>query len=123
MNEIQEMNKKITKYTILFSVAGMVIGTIVFHDIKVPIGLLVGAVTGLIGYYMIVDLAVHIPEDEEVGKKKGISNYYLRYLLYAFVFAAGVFLLKLPILSLLVGILIHKASIYAYSIIEKRKGG
>lgn len=123
MNEMKQLNEQITKITLALGLVVGVAGGIVFQDWKVILGILIGSLTGLIGYFMIVQMAMNLPDNEKTGNRTGIINYGLRYAVYTGIFAICVFYLHISVISLLVGILSHKGSIYIYSIKEKRKGG
>ena len=68
---MQQMNKKIEKYTIILSLICSLICAFVFHSqmIQVFIAVWIGCATGLFGYHKIVQMALNIPADEGAGKK------------------------------------------------------
>lgn len=121
--ELKELSKQITIFTLLLGIGVGIVGGLVFRNWLVSLGIIIGNLTGLLGYYMIVQMAMNLSGDEKTGKKTGLFNYSVRYLVYAAIFYGCVFYLKISVISLLAGILSHKASIYIYSILEKRKGG
>ncbi|MDO4467178.1 MAG: hypothetical protein Q4C49_09240 [Bacillota bacterium] len=119
--ELKALTQAITKYSLILGVSFGAVGALIFRDGLVALGILIGNLTGLLGYFMIVQMAINLTGDEKTGKKTGIFNYSVRYLLYALIFCFCVFYLKISVVSLLVGILSHKASIYIYSILKKER--
>lgn len=122
MNEITLMNKKIVSYSIMIGAVVSIIGGIVFQSIYVFGGVIIGLVTGLLGYKMIVQLALNLEPDEKIGKRKGAVNYIIRYCIYACIFFAAAYM-NFPVIALLIGFLCHKLSIFVYALLEKRKEG
>ena len=68
---MQQMNKKIVKYTLIFSLFCSIACAMIFHSqmIQVFIAVWIGCLTGLVGYRKIVQMALNIPTDEIAGKK------------------------------------------------------
>lgn len=85
----------------------------------IGIGICIGALSGLIGFNMIVQMADTI-EYYGNAKAKGSSNYALRYIIYALLFGISVYK-GVHILALLVGMLCHKASILLYVFIHRKE--
>lgn len=119
MNEFDVMNKRIISYSILLSLVVAVIGGFLFYDFFVFIGILIGTLTGLLGYGMIVHMTLSLGIDEKLSKKKGFVNYAIRYMLYAVIFFVSVYF-GISVIALLVGFLCHKASIFIYVLVERK---
>lgn len=119
MNEVTSMNKKIVIYSLLIGISVAIIAGLLFNDIYVLVGVLVGLGTGLIGYAMIVQMALSLKPDEKLSKRQGAANYMVRYIIYAVIFGFFVYL-NISIIALLVGFLCHKLSIFVYALLEGR---
>ena len=117
---MQQMNKKIEKYTMILSLICSLICAFVFHSqmIQVFIAVWIGCATGLFGYHKIVQMALNIPADEGAGKKVGTQEYMKRYFMYGFVLVVCQ-LMKLPILAVLAGLMCNKGAILLYALKEK----
>ena len=116
---MQQMNKKIVKYTLIFSLFCSIACAMIFHSqmIQVFIAVWIGCATGLFGYHKIVQMALNIPADEGAGKKVGTQEYMKRYFMYGFVLICQ--LMELPILAVLVGLMCNKGAILLYALKEK----
>ena len=117
---MQQMNKKIVKYTLIFSLFCSLVCAIIFHSqmIQVFIAVWIGCLTGLVGYRKIVQMALNIPTDEIAGKKIGTQEYMKRYLMYGLVLVICQ-LMEFPILAVLVGLMCNKGAILLYALKEK----
>lgn len=117
---MQQMNKKIVKYTLIFSLFCSLVCAVIFHSqmIQVFIAVWIGCLTGLVGYHKIVQMALNIPTDEAAGKKMGTQEYMKRYLMYGLVLVVSQ-LMELPILAVLVGLMCNKGAILLYALKEK----
>ena len=117
---MQQMNKKIVKYTLIFSLFCSIACAMIFHSqmIRVFIAVWIGCLTGLVGYHKIVQMALNIPTDEAAGKKIGTQEYMKRYLMYGLVLVICQFM-GLPILAVLVGLMCNKGAILLYALKEK----
>lgn len=75
---MQQMNKKIVKYTLIFSLFCSLVCAVIFHSqmIQVFIAVWIDCLTGLVGYRKIVQMALNIPTDEIAGKKIGYTRIY-----------------------------------------------
>lgn len=120
MNEVTSMNKKIVTYSLLIGISVAIVSGLLFNDIYVLAGVLVGLITGLIGYAMIVQMALSLKPDEKLSKRQGAANYIVRYIIYAVIFGFFAYF-KFSVIALLVGFLCHKLSIFVYAILEGRK--
>ena len=69
---MQQMNKKIVKYTLIFSLFCSIACAMIFHSqmIQVFIAVWIGCLTGLVGYRKIVQMALNIPTDEIAGRSE-----------------------------------------------------
>ena len=101
---MQQMNKKIVKYTLIFSLFCSIACAMIFHSqmIQVFIAVWIGCLTGLVGY----------------RKKIGTQEYMKRYLMYGLVLVICQ-LMELPILAVLVGLMCNKGAILLYALKEK----
>ena len=117
---MQQMNKKIVKYTLIFSLFCSIACAMIFHSqmIQVFIAVWIGCLTGLVGYRKIVQMALNIPTDEIAGKKIGTQEYMKRYLMYGLVLVICQ-LMELPILAVLVGLMCNKGAILLSALKEK----
>ncbi len=117
---MQQMNKKIVKYTLIFSLFCSIACAMIFHSqmIQVFIAVWIGCLTGLVAYRKIVQMALNIPTDEIAGKKIGTQEYMKRYLMYGLVLVICQ-LMELPILAVLVGLMCNKGAILLYALKEK----
>lgn len=117
---MQQMNKKIVKYTLIFSLFCSLVCAVIFHSqmIQVFIAVWIGCLTGLVGYRKIVQMALNIPTDEIAGKKTCIQEYMKRYLMYGLVLVICQ-LMELPILAVFVGLMCNKGAILLYALKEK----
>ena len=74
---MQQMNKKIVKYTLIFSLFCSIACVMIFHSqmIQVFIAVWIGCLTGLVGYRKIVQMALKYSNiDEIAGKKIGTQE-------------------------------------------------
>ncbi len=117
---MQQMNKKIKRYTLIFSLFCSIACAMIFHSqmIQVFIAVWIGCLTGLVGYHKIVQMALNIPTDEVAGKKMGTLEYMKRYLMYGLVLVVCQ-CMELPILAVLVGLMCNKGAILLYALKEK----
>ena len=117
---MQQMNKKIKRYTLIFSLFCSIACAMIFHSqmIQVFIAVWIGCLTGLVGYHKIVQMALNIPTDEVAGKKIGTQEYMKRYLMYGLVLVVCQFM-ELPILAVFVGLMCNKGAILLYALKEK----
>ena len=117
---MQQMNKKIKRYTLVFSLFCSIACAMIFHSqmIQVFIAVWIGCLTGLVGYHKIVQMALNIQTDEAAGKKIGTQEYMKRYLMYGLVLVICQFM-GLPILAVLVGLMCNKGAILLYALKEK----
>ena len=117
---MQQMNKKIKRYTLAFSLFCSIACAMIFHSqmIQVFIAVWIGCLTGLVGYRKIFQMALNIPTDEIAGKKIGTQEYMKRYLMYGLVLVICQ-LMELPILAVLVGLMCNKGAILLYALKEK----
>lgn len=114
MNQFQ---KKIERISLLVTFCLSVFGWILF-DFKVFAGIWIGCMCALIGFRMIVKMALHLQPDAQKAKKQGIAGYISRYVFYGFIFVICA-IKGIPLLSVLAGIMAHKVSLLIYTAIEK----
>lgn len=116
MNELNMMNKEIRMLTLGCAVILSLLGLLIFpeHGKEVAIGVMIGALCGLIGFQMIINSANSLGADTANPKGKAYRAYLLRYLVYAAVFAFSI-REGANIIALLIGMLAHKACILIYT--------
>lgn len=117
MDVLQKQNRFILYISILCNVP-MSIAAWLFFDIKSFLGTWTGVALGLIGYHMIVAMAVSLNQEED-SKAKGRNSYIVRYAFYGIVLAVMT-MLGIPTLSMLAGFMIHKASLLIYASKERK---
>ena len=118
--EIKTMTKTIRKITLIEMVIAVLISFLLGYNIKVTIGIIAGTMIGMIGFSMIVLMSETISQNPN-PKGKAYRSYLLRYVFYGCMFA--LFMLRgVPVLSLLIGILCHKTSMYVYAFIKRKEG-
>ncbi len=83
---------------------------------KVFIGIWCGSLIGMIGYGMIYSMVESLTMEN--GKAKGTKGYLFRYSFYALAFI-GLAYLKVSIVAVLVGYMIHKSAIFLYTMERK----
>lgn len=116
MNELQRMNQEIRRYTIVLASLLSLSGLLLFPDEgkAIAVGILIGALCGLIGFQMIIHSANALQANDTDPKGKAYRAYLLRYLMYA-----AIFILSIQqganIIALLIGILAHKSCILIYT--------
>ena len=119
MNEIQVMSKKIIEWSVFFTAGVSILAGFFFQDIKVVLGIILGQVIALVGYLIIVRMALSLGTDEKAGKSQGMTGYLVRYLLYACFFGFGAYT-GLSVIALLIGFLCHKAAILLYAYQQRK---
>ena len=118
MDNIAKMSKQIGKITFFLSIpASVLVGY--FFKLHAFLGVWIGTGIGLLGFGWIVHFCRSISESTD-GKKEGTIQYIGRYLLYGcLLFGFACF--KIPVLSMLLGILCHKAAILLYSVRTRKE--
>lgn len=115
--EIKTMSRTIRIITLLVTVVAVLISFLFGASLKVSIGIIAGAMIGIIGFSMIVLMSETISQNQN-PKARAYRSYLLRYIFYGCMFA--LFMLRgVPVLSLLAGMLCHKSSMYIYAFINK----
>lgn len=116
MNELTAMNKEIRFYTLIAAAILSTIGWFAFpvEGKQIAVGVLVGALCGLIGFQMIIQSAGSLEADTKNPKAKAYRAYLLRYLVYAAIFVLAV-KSGVNVIALLIGMLAHKACILLYT--------
>ena len=118
MDNIKDMSKSIMAYTGIFTLICAIIAWAWF-GFYTFLGVGIGSILGMIGFFHIVRFCQSIDGDTN-GKKAGAINYVARYLLYAVVMF-GFAYLKIPVLAMLAGFLCHKGAILIYSIHTRKE--
>lgn len=110
-----EAKKQMIRQVQLYSLSIMAVVALIsllFKDKSITIGIIIGTLTGLIGFNMIVSMAYRI--EGEGGAKQAVFNYLLRYLLYGCIFALG-YMAGANLLAMLIGFVCHKIALLVYS--------
>lgn len=84
------------------------------------VGVWIGSLLGLWGLYSIYRMVQGLSASETTAKKQGIKGYIFRYIVYGLVLGIAGYM-GVPILAMLVGVVVHKASIVLYSSLAKEK--
>ncbi len=114
MNELDRMSKEIRLYTLLLTLVVTLVSILLFPKAgkAVPVGVLIGSLSGMIGFQMILRMASSL--EPQGARMKAYRSYLLRYLIYAAIFAISI-AQGVHALALLAGILAHKASFLIYT--------
>ena len=115
---MNSMQKKIEELSLLVSLPVSIIGMILFDQKNVFIGVWIGCMAGLMGFNMIIQMAKNLNPDSQEAKKQGRGGYALRYLVYGIILFISAYM-GVPVLSVLAGMMCHKASLLIYSAIGK----
>lgn len=112
---------EIRKLTVIILLISSIIAGIIFHDNfkSVTGGILVGGVTSLLGFNMIINMTNKINSDMN-AHRFAYSNYLVRLLLYGCIFTLAV-LSDMNIFAILFGYLSNKLAIYFYVYRNKEK--
>lgn len=87
---------------------------------SITMGIIIGAVCGLMGFNMICNMAERIDGDSLDVKNRATRSYTRRYLLYAIVFALSASV-GVNLIALLAGMLAHKLSILLYTLRHRKE--
>lgn len=116
MNELQKQNQFIVRYSLVW--AGFIsVLALLLLDWKSAVGIWIGSVMGLFGYWMIVWLTSSLSVTN--GTSKGRVGYMMRYASYALVLVTMT-ILNVPVLAMLAGFLTHKLSLLFYVFTERK---
>lgn len=121
MNETARMCQDIRKITLILAVLVSGISTLIFQGYfqTIGVGILIGALMGIIGFNMINTMASRLELYGNV-KAKGYQSYVRRYALYTVVFALAAYK-GVHIIALLIGMLCHKAAILIYVFLHRKE--
>lgn len=120
MNETAAMSKEIKKLTLAIMLVICGLSLLVFQSFQhVTLGIVIGAMCGLMGYGMIERMCSNI-ELYGNAKGRGQSAYVKRYALYTLIFALSVYK-GISIFALLTGMLCHKAAIVLYAFLHRKE--
>lgn len=111
METKKQMIRQVQLYSLFIMLVAVLI-SLFLKDKSITIGIVIGTLTGLIGFNMIVSMAYRI--EKEGGAKQAVFNYLLRYILYGCIFALG-YMAGANLIALLVGFLCHKLALLIYS--------
>ena len=120
-DETALMRKSIRWITLALACIACGISLIVFQDQfqGIGVGILIGALSGLIGFSMIIRMSNTI-ELYDNPKAKGYSSYVKRFGIYTIIFALAAWR-GVNIIALLVGMLLHKGAILIYVFIHRKE--
>lgn len=113
------MEIKVYKYSCIIGLIVSLLGGIIFQSVFIGVSILIGTLTGLIGFRMILRMVNTMPADEEAGKKIGQAGYMRRYLFYGLVLGVCAYF-GLSVLGILIGLMCHKASLLLYAYLERK---
>lgn len=121
MDETSQMGKEIRRITLALALVSCGISLMLFqgHFKDIGAGILIGALTGIIGFSMITHMSNTI---ELYGnpKAKGYSSYVKRYASYTLIFALAAWR-GVHVLALLAGMLLHKGAILIYVFLHRKE--
>ena len=121
MDEVSVMGKEIRRLTLALALVCSGLSVVFFHGRfqEIGMGIILGALTGIIGFSMIINMSNRI---ELYGnpKRKGTASYVTRYLIYASIFAIAAYK-GVHIAALLVGFLLHKGAILIYVVLHRKE--
>lgn len=115
MDAMHKMTHFVVRTSILFGSIAAFIGWLCFGGM-VAISIGIGLGMGLLGYRLIVNLTQSLSIED--GKAQGQRGYVARYAMYGLILGICAWM-HLSILGVLIGFLMHKASLLAYAQIEK----
>jgi hypothetical protein len=117
--EIKTMSKMIRIITLVETLTAVLISFLLGFNLKVAIGIIAGAMIGIIGFSMIVLMSETITQNPN-PKGKAFRSYLLRFIFYGCLFA--LFMVRgVPVLALFVGMLCHKSSMYIYTFMKRKE--
>lgn len=114
VNETKQMAKEIRVITLGLTAVLALVGWVIFpgNENHIALGIIIGSLTGLLGFQMILRMSESILEDN--GENGAYASYLNRYLFYMLVFALSIWR-GIHVIALVVGMLVHKASILIYT--------
>jgi len=124
MSEVQSMAKEVRLTTVILTLLLTLLSAVAFPGMgkSIPVGIIIGALTGLIGFNMILRMASHIQPDMVDVKARAYRSYLHRYLVYAGIFALSISQ-GVNAIALLAGMLAHKASFLIYTWRHRKEDG
>lgn len=112
MDDLKKLSQEITKYTLLLFLPVVLVIALAFGW-RSGIGVVIGMILGLVGFYSIVHYCSSVQPDSS-AKRSGTFHYLVRYCLYGLVM--GIFAyLHIPVLAQLAGFLCSKGAILIVS--------
>lgn len=116
MSESKIMAHEVRGITMIIMVILALVAWLLFPgEVKsISMGIIIGAITGMMGFTMIVNMAERIDGDTMDVKARAFRSYTRRYLAYALIFALSA-IAGVNVIALLAGMLAHKASILIYT--------
>lgn len=122
MDENQQMAREIRLYTAILMLVLAFVSMFLFPGQfkSIPMGIVIGSFTGLLGFNMIYKMSNAIGEESVDVKNRAVRSYTQRYVMYAVIFALSASV-GANIVALLVGMLAHKASILLYTLKHRKE--
>lgn len=114
--EENKIYKNIILYTLLTSICLSIISFLLFKDIKICLGILIGSIARIIGFLMIIENSKSIIESGKVNHRY-VTGYISRLIVYGIIIVSVIFY-KINVFSLILGL-----SIINIIIFVTRKGG
>lgn len=116
MSDTDRMVKEIDRITLVLTGVLMLVSVIGFpHMVKtVALGIAIGALTGLLGFHMIRNMANRVVDSALEDGSSAYRSYLNRSLLYVAIFAISISQ-GVNVFALLAGMLAHKVSILIYT--------
>lgn len=123
MDEHIAIYRKIRIYTLIFMMICVIVSILIFRDdfINISLGIVIGSLTGIIGFHMIISMSEKIDENSVNVNRGSYQAYVKRYAIYAIIFILSASR-GIPVLALLAGMLCHKASIVLVTILDTKGG-
>lgn len=109
------------QWTLIFctAAAALVLLLLPENKLNAVLALFYGAGMGLTGLYLIHLQSLSLTSMAEREKRKGFVNYTLRYALYALLLVCAVYM-NLPLLGVLAGVMLQKASLLFYAVKNRK---
>lgn len=120
-DEVTRMSQEIRKLTLILGLVISGLSMILFQGdfSTIGVGVLIGALSGMIGFNMIVRMSNQI-ELYVDPKAKGYSSYVKRYAIYTIIFILSAYK-GVNIFALFAGMACHKAAILIYVFLHRKE--
>lgn len=120
-DETTRMSHEIRKITIILGLIVSGLSLLIFQGkfSTIGVGVFIGALTGMIGFNMIVHMS-HRIEMYGDPKAKGYSSYVKRYAVYAIIFILSAYK-GVNVFALFAGMICHKGAILIYVFLHRKE--